>query len=112
MEIFRKINKSLFELGLGPNQRRFNEIQIKFILQAQLFIILLSIYLFHGDKTYKQYMDAIYMTTEGMLTFIAFLSSIFQMENISLYIDMLEKTIEKREFKFIQAKIIATDFYI
>lgn len=97
MEIFRKINRSLSELGLGPNQHPFNEVQIKFILKAILLDTLLCIHLFHGDKTYKQYMDSIFMTSEGTLFFIAFLSSIFQMANLSLYINMLDEIVAKRE---------------
>lgn len=101
MNIFQTIKPSLFKLGIGLNQRPFNKNQIKFTLLASLFITLLYIYLFHGDKTYKQYMDAIFMSTEGTFIFIAFLSSIFQMTNISLYIDVVEKTVEKRKFNTI-----------
>lgn len=96
MEIFRKIKKSLAELGLGLIQHPFNEVQMKFILKAILLDTLLCIYLFHGDKTYKQYMDSIFMTSEGTLIFIAYLSSIFQMANLSLYINMLEEIVGKR----------------
>lgn len=97
MIILRTIKEALSGMGFGSNHRPFNKIQLKIAFIFISSIITHCIYLFHGSKTPKQYMDAILMTSEPTFIFIAFLSSIYQMENISRFIDMLEKVVEKRK---------------
>lgn len=97
MIFFNTIKSNLSKLGLGLNQRPFNEIQLRHTLKATSSLISLNIFLFHEAKSSKEYMDAFLMTTEGMLIFMAFFSSISQIANISLMIDSVEKIMEKRE---------------
>lgn len=100
MPAFATIEKNLTKLGLGLNQRPINGIQFRIILYAMLSCVSFNMYLFHEANTSKEYMDAILITTEGMLIFTAYFSSIPQMANISHLLGWHEKMTETREFDY------------
>lgn len=106
MKIFEINKKNLSIQGLGSDQHPFNKIQLKFTFKAITFITMLYIYLFYEAKTPKEYMDAFLVLTEGMLIFLAFFSSIPQMANISLLIEMTQKMTEKREFNVFELNVL------
>lgn len=97
MKLFQSTQKSLAFGGFIKNQPAFNRTQLRMMFLSILFLGLQCIYLFHVANTPRQYMDSIFMTTVGILVFIAFVSSIFNTTAIFDLIYQFEETISKSE---------------
>lgn len=78
MIILQTMQRSAPELGFGLNQRPFNNIQLKYIFTFLTCMIMQFIYLVHVANTPEEFMDVIYIITEGTLATVAYLSTIFQ----------------------------------
>lgn len=95
IKIFQIAKEQLAALKIYANKRRFHKQQLVHIVEALIANILQYVYLFCFASTAREYMNSIYMATAGTLVFICYWSAIFKTEDIFLYIDELETTINE-----------------
>lgn len=98
MEIFLTVKKNLASLAFVPNQRPFYTNQLIHTSYGFLAIILQCLYLFFDAETIKEYMDSIFMTTVGILVYVGYLSMVFKMVTIFIFIDDMEQVVNRRKF--------------
>lgn len=97
MKIAQIVQKNLASIGYRADLRPFNKQQLWILLERMLILVSLFVYLFHVATTFRQYMDAIFMTTVGILMYISLVSTIAGMETIFILIDEMEQIINESE---------------
>lgn len=97
MKICGIVQKKLFQLGVGPNQRLFNKIQLKIIFEFTAALSSLCLYLVHTADTPEEYVNSIFITLAMTCISIGYFSITVQTENIFLIIDNMEQIIENRK---------------
>lgn len=90
MKLFQNCQKNLEIMGYVPDQHPFNMKQIQVGLTMLLNIILNFIYLIHVANTPRQYMESCFYTITSILILISFISTVYKMDLIFIFIDKLQ----------------------
>lgn len=97
MKIFVTVSKHLESIGFAEHQQRFNTRQLKFSLNIILGIILISLNLCYIADTSVEYMNGILIDIVSIMVFIAFVSTVFKMATIFIFINQLDEIINQSE---------------
>lgn len=108
MKLFQSIQKCFSILGISSNQSRFNGRMVSAFIVFSLGVIISTISLFIGTKTFKEYTDEIYVACAAILFVILFTNMIRKMEKLFELIDSFEMLVEKSELKFQVINLIST----
>lgn len=98
MKIFESAKQMLVLIDLDANQRPFHRNQLLHIVQGFLAIILQCLYLVYEANTVREYMNSIFMTSTGILVYIAYWNAIFKATLIYEFIDYYETIVNGSEY--------------
>lgn len=99
MKIFESAKMSLASMELDANKRPFHRKQLLKVMHSFLAIVLECLYIVYDANTAREYINSIFMTTIGIIVFIAYLSTIFKTTTIYNFIDHYETIVNESELQ-------------
>lgn len=99
MKTFETVQKNFANIGFMRDKGRFHMEQWLRTFEGFLAIIMQCLYLPFDAVTIKEYMDSIFITSAGVLIYLAFLNAVLNTKMIFLSIDKIENLVNKSEFK-------------
>lgn len=97
MKIYQTIQMNLALLGFKENLRPFNKRQKLCFVAFFISLATIYVYLLCVASKPKEYMDSIFVTAVGSFVCISYISSVFKMETLFIFINGMEEGVNGSE---------------
>lgn len=100
LKMFQSIKRSwkILHFNGKPSAHPFDRQHVNRTIRDSLTVILHCVYLFHGAKSIKEYINSIYMSTAAISIFLSTLNSIYKSEQVYRFFDKFEDFINASKF--------------
>lgn len=100
MEYFRLVQKHMAFLGISLIQQPFNKRILTTFSLCTLNCVFTCIFLIFEPNNFREYIEAVYLTSSAIATNIQFITFVYGMEQIFTLIETMADIVKKSESTF------------